>query len=454
MNRCPPRRLCASTEIPDDALGFGFQPAKLSICSGGQLATEPGDVHPINLLKEKPMRRLFFRPFIATILAFGLGPFVSAQPHNHDRFVTKPIDNPRTFTAFKLSFDGMDDGVALGIPEWVAYELRAKPSGLGPAPARPGSWATDEQLHSQGIAPNDHTYRGSGYSRGHMAMKSHASRISAKADRETHTVLNACPQMQSMNAGVWLSLENHTGKWADTYGKVWIVCGPVFYANRKVEWIGDPGEIPAAIPHAFFKIIAKDREGVPDQFDVLAFLVPMYGDSNHSKQTADVVPYATSIDTIETLTGLDFLTSLDDSTENDIEKRVYTKLWTIEARPETRYTTPDEPTRSTSSVQLRAGVNASAQETELATKIKAAGWEYSMPSPKSAQAAWGNSDGRTTWWVGYWKNSNGRSSRTQPKESDGFKGDAQGGPAWRRGGSRGRPSMIEWLCSTSGGIAP
>jgi len=117
---------------------------------------------------------------------------------------------------------------------------------------------------------------------------------------------------------------------------------------------------------------------------------------------------------------------------------------------------PQPPVANPSAgVSLREGITASAAEQALAKQIKAAGWEYVMPRPKSARARWGNSDSRTTWWNGYWKNSKtGRYSTSQPATSDGFKGDGIENTGWRRGGSPGAPPRIEWLCSTSGGIPP
>lgn len=363
---------------------------------------------------------------ISTVLALIVTGQTSGQ-YDHDRFQTRPIDIERQFIAFVVSFDGPDEGVALAVPEWVAYELRAKPPNLGSAPARPGSWTTDHELSGRSIAPSDSSYGGSGYSRGHMCMKSHAHRMSAEADRETHTLLNACPQLQEMNGGVWLSLENLTGHWADVYERVWIVTGPVFLSNLPRRWIGDAGEVPVAVPDMFFKIVIRDTEGGPS---VLAFLIPMEGDDSHSKASADVRPYLTSVDIIEAITGLDFLTVLADSIENDIEKRIATTLWDTDVpalaqRPppiavESESRAPAaSPTNPLDGVTLRDGVQASATDTALAKKLKLAGWEYFMPRPKSAQAAWGNSDGRTTWWNGYWKNSKtGKYSSRQPSESE------------------------------------
>ena len=153
------------------------------------------------------------------------------------------------------SFDTEDDGRARGVPEWVAYELRRKPSGIGPGASRPSKWQTDPILHQRQAAPNDATYRGSGYDRGHLCMKSHAWRLGREADRGSHTILNACPQVPSFNRGIWLGLELLTGEWADIYGRVWVVAGPVFYPGKEVKTIGDEGEVPADIPHAFYLII-------------------------------------------------------------------------------------------------------------------------------------------------------------------------------------------------------
>ena len=46
-----------------------------------------------------------------------------------------------------------------------------------------------------------------------------------------------------MNAGVWLGLKIETAAWADRYGSVWVVCGPVCYNRTSRETIGDPGEM-------------------------------------------------------------------------------------------------------------------------------------------------------------------------------------------------------------------
>jgi hypothetical protein len=108
--------------------------------------------------------------------------------------------------------------------------------------------------------------------------------------------------------------------------------------------------------------------------------------------------------------------------------------------------------------ELRQGsVSCDKATIETALVLKHAGWMYTMPQPKSPQAAWGNRDGRTTWYIGYWSNDKTHAtSSAQPKKDDKGElvGDGKGMPAWRRGGSPAAPTKIEWLCSKTGGIDP
>jgi hypothetical protein len=93
----------------------------------------------------------------------------------------------------------------------------------------------------------------------------------------------------------------------------------------------------------------------------------------------------------------------------------------------------------------------------LALELTQQGWLYVMPQPKSLQAAWGNPDGRTTWFLGYWinKTTQKTSAEIPIKSEDGiYLGDNKGIRSWRRGGTPPPPSQLQWLCSISGGIAP
>ena len=255
--------------------------------------------------------------------------------YEHDKWVTLPHDYIKEFRAYTVSFDTEDDndgdgeGEEWAVPEWVAYEIRAVTEPLAASPGRPSRWITEEVLFQQLIAPDDDSYKGSGYSRGHMCMKHIAFRLGENADWNTHTVLNACPQIQPFNAGIWLNLEEMTAEWADLYGKVWVICGPVFYDKIPTQWIGGDNSVKVAIPDGFFKIVIKESE-VIGKPDVLAFLYPHNHQAIEYKQKKAGNRhelFMTSVDKIEALTGLDFLTNLEDRIEAEIEKDIVVEIW-------------------------------------------------------------------------------------------------------------------------------
>jgi len=126
-----------------------------------------------------------------------------------------------------------------------------------------------------------------------------------------------------------------TPQWADEYGAVWVVCGPVIDDTASIEWIGDPGELPVAIPDAFFKIVIRETDdaGHPE---VLGFLFEHFDPKiknlydnrrNHKIDDNDLSLFFASLDTIEARTGLDFLTMLPDTAEVEIESVTPTRLW-------------------------------------------------------------------------------------------------------------------------------
>ncbi len=240
--------------------------------------------------------------------------------HNHTKYTTEPSDLVFNFAAYTTCFDSNDDndgdGKAdiWGIPEFVSYEVKKKTFEVEKY-NRP-KWMTDDNLHNQGIAPDDNTYAVSGvrnlkevkgdfrFVRGHLCPKDAADRISADAGYNTHTVLNCVPQLQWQNNGIWKSLEKQVNHWADEYNSVWVVCGPVFFSESPSMWLGENDEVKAAIPDALFKIVIRETNS---GIETLTFLFP----NIIPKEEKDYRLYLTSMGRIEQLTGLTFITNLN-----------------------------------------------------------------------------------------------------------------------------------------------
>lgn len=283
-------------------------------------------------------------PIFLLFLILFLSTDAHAVTYQHDLYNTQPKDIVRDFAAYTVSFDSADDnnndsrGDRWGVPEYVAYEIRKYPGPCIPTGPRPSQWLTDQELFAAGIAPADASYAYSQgwrtqhdnwYERGHLCMKMIAERVSNDAAYKTHDLLNAVPQRSEFNKGIWEDLEEMTAAWAQKYGEVWVITGPVFTDMTVRAWLGEreKGELPVAIPDALYKIVVKIHPGESSP-DVLAFLYPQEGEG-YGHRPFDHERYLTTVDAIEKLTGLDFLTALPDELERTVEKRHSAVLWPV-----------------------------------------------------------------------------------------------------------------------------
>jgi endonuclease G len=92
-------------------------------------------------------------------------------------------------------------------------------------------------------------YRGSGYSRGHMAPA--ANMTSKEAMAQSFSLANMVPQDQKHNGGAWSRVEQDTRKYVlRASGDVYIFTGPVF--SGRVKKIGEGG---VAVPSHIYKLI-------------------------------------------------------------------------------------------------------------------------------------------------------------------------------------------------------
>ncbi len=222
----------------------------------------------------------------------------------------------------------------LGVPHWVAHHVKRAPNSPESG-ARPNVWFNVPELAEQGIVPIDGSYVFSSafrkthknwYDRGHQAQKYLVERLGNKAALYTHNVVNALPQLHNFNAGPWLTLECYTGAWANKYGEVWIVAGPVLKKNVAIKWLrsdSDKKAVPVAIPPNNFKIVAK-KNG--DQWDLLAFVYPQ-AHKSYAKGPFDPEIFFKSVADIEQMTGEKFLSGLPNAAQ--LKQKTADKLWPV-----------------------------------------------------------------------------------------------------------------------------
>lgn len=240
--------------------------------------------------------------------------------YDHTRYAPA-TDIQKDFLAFTVSFDSHDDDNGDGrrdyrrVPEWVAQHVRRTDETCLDTPRRLRRFSTDEVLYRLGIAPNNDSYRHSGFDKGHMAARILAARVSPEAARETDTVLNTVPQSPFFNQGIWRDLEELTGAWAQVYGDVWVIQGPVFFRDREPYRIGGRNSPEVAVPPALFKVVIREPGFLArilpfvgeDTPEVLAFIYPQ----THSSYFGSGADYPherflTTLERVEEFTGLEF----------------------------------------------------------------------------------------------------------------------------------------------------
>ena len=196
------------------------------------------------------------------------------------------------------------------IPDWVAYELTAEE--LGGEVPRARGFSMDPGYRGRQAMRED--YSNSGWDKGHMAPSADM-KWSQEAMTESFYLTNICPQDPTLNGRDWHALENRVRDWAQRYGHVWVVCGPVFRDGR----YGTIGERAVAVPDCFFKAVLR-QEG--ESYVAIAFVF------ENNAQRQPVRDAVISVNDVEALIGYDLFTNLDDRFEENIESQVRWEDWT------------------------------------------------------------------------------------------------------------------------------
>ena len=196
------------------------------------------------------------------------------------------------------------------LANWVGYVLTAEET-YGTV-ERSDWFAEDPQVKGVKVQHADYTH--SGYDRGHMAPAADM-KWDEQAMQESFYMSNICPQVHALNAGMWSSLENKARQWARRDSAIVVVCGPIVQHDHMMI-----GESCVAVPSHYYKVIASPYGKRPQG---IAFIMP------NEDLDAPLYTYATTIDSVESLTGIDFLYNLPDSLENYVEQNFDLKSWQL-----------------------------------------------------------------------------------------------------------------------------
>ena len=185
---------------------------------------------------------------------------------------------------------------SLRIPNCVAYELTATMVSMSDAPdhetRKNYRYAKDPNVKS---CPENWEYRGSGYSRGHMAPA-----MDMRWDKTTMAqcfyMTNMCPQNTKLNNDDWRVLEEKIHSWAKRDKRLMVYTGPIMGKNPQM--IGkDKSSI--AVPDAFFKVVYA-----PEQGRAIAFIY------DNKPCPGNISKYAVTVAEVERRTGLTFSSAI------------------------------------------------------------------------------------------------------------------------------------------------
>lgn len=193
-------------------------------------------------------------------------------------------------------------------PNWVAWTITASHAS---GKVKRMDFSDDEDMPDPKGYLSD--YYNSGYDRGHMCPAGD-NKWSEKAMEDCFLITNMCPQNGGLNRGAWNSIEQQCRAWAKKYGKVYVVCGPI-YLNKQHRKIG---KNKVVVPEAFFKVVLC-MKGTPKAIGFIC--------RNQSQKGVEKTDFINTVDEVERITGYDFFSKLPDSVEKKVEAHADINEW-------------------------------------------------------------------------------------------------------------------------------
>ena len=182
--------------------------------------------------------------------------------------------------------------------EWVAYWLT--PLMIEGKAKRKNDFREDPFITTGSASLAD--YKGSGFDRGHLAPAADF-KFDTRAMSESFYMSNMSPQRPSFNRGVWKRLEERVREWASENDSIFIVTGGVLTGNLYAI-----GENESTVPDLYYKIVFY-----PDKLKATAFILP------NDKVVEPLEYFMVTVDSVESITGIDFFPELPDELETRIE---------------------------------------------------------------------------------------------------------------------------------------
>ena len=124
---------------------------------------------------------------------------------------------------------------------------------------------------------------------------------------------NMSPQDPSFNRGVWRRLEETIREWGKSF-QIFISTAGVLSNDN----MGSIGGNNVTIPSMYYKVIFS-----PEKKSMIGFLL------SNRVSSSELKSFVVSVDSIESITGIDFFHKLPDEIENELESKVNLEDWKL-----------------------------------------------------------------------------------------------------------------------------
>ena len=206
-----------------------------------------------------------------------------------------------------------------GIPNWVSWHLSTEWRGSA---ARQDDFRPDATLPAGWYQVQSTSYTGSGFDRGHNCPS--ADRTSTVADNSaTFLMTNMMPQAPRNNQQTWANLEDYTRTFLNSGNEVYIICGSYGRGGTGTNGYAttlDNGRV--TVPARCWKVVVILPTGTDDATRVTTSTRVIAIDTpNDNSLSTNWGTYRTSVDAIETATGLDILSAVSTAVQQTVESR-------------------------------------------------------------------------------------------------------------------------------------
>ena len=208
------------------------------------------------------------------------------------------------------------------IANWVSWHLEKNDFGSA---ERTNIFKTDSTLPFNWYRVKYTDYTNSGFDRGHLCPS--ADRTNSEIDNATTFLMtNIVPQAPKINSNTWMLLESYCRKLANNKFELYISTGTFGEGG-----IGNNGSATTlknnvCIPSHFWKIAIVMPQGTDDlkRINTLTRVIAVIIPNNQLASSKPWTYYKTTVDAIESATGLNFLNNINPNIQEKLEQKVDT----------------------------------------------------------------------------------------------------------------------------------